>query len=236
MPPSRGSRLRAVMTRRLLMVLALGAALALAGCGNKVETRTLAETEGLYLDVGDLKYQVQISRIINQYDIEDRSYLRGLPSGTLPPKADEAWFGVWLRVQNTTSDNDVRDRRGLRDRRHAGEHVRADRLRLRGQRLRLQRRGRSAPTRSCRMSSRPPARGRSRARCCCSSSPTRRCRTAPSSSRSRARRIPKTSGSSTSTSSPVSAAWMTVLAAGAAVSPPAPWPTSSTATATRGFA
>ena len=87
------------------MVLALGAALALAGCGNRVETRTLAETEGLYLDVGNLKYQVQISRIINQYDIEDRSYLRGLPSGTLPPKADEAWFGVWLRVQNTTSDN-----------------------------------------------------------------------------------------------------------------------------------
>ena len=93
------------MTRRLLMVLALGAALALAGCGNRVETRTLAETEGLYLDVGNLKYQVQISRIINQYDIEDRNYLRGLPSGTLPPKADEAWFGVWLRVQNTTSDN-----------------------------------------------------------------------------------------------------------------------------------
>jgi len=86
------------------MVLVLGAALALVGCGNRVEVRTVAETEGIYIDVGDLLYQVQISRIINPYDIEDRNYLRGLPTGTLPPKADEAWFGVWLRVQNTTED------------------------------------------------------------------------------------------------------------------------------------
>jgi hypothetical protein len=92
-----------VVTRRLLMVLALGAALALAGCGNKIETRTVGETEGLYIDIGDLKYQVQVSRIINPEDIEDRNYLDGLPEGTLEPKADEAWFGVWLRVQNTTS-------------------------------------------------------------------------------------------------------------------------------------
>ena len=86
------------------MVLALGAALALTGCGNKIETRTLGETEGIYIDLGGLKYQVQISRIINPYDLEDRNYLRGLPSGTLPPKADEAWFGVWLQIANTTSD------------------------------------------------------------------------------------------------------------------------------------
>jgi hypothetical protein len=93
-----------VVTRRLLTVLVLGAALALAGCANKLEVRTQGETEGLYIDVGDLKYQVQISRIINPDDIEDRHYLTGLPAGTLPPKGDEAWFGVWLRVQNTTSE------------------------------------------------------------------------------------------------------------------------------------
>ena len=97
--------MRAVVTRRLLMVLVLGAALALAGCGNKEETVTSAETEGIYLDVGDLKYQVQISRIINPRDIEDRHYLTGLPPGTLEPKADEVWFGVWVRVQNTTSED-----------------------------------------------------------------------------------------------------------------------------------
>ena len=86
------------------MVLVLGAALALAGCAEKQEVRTVGATEGLYIDVGNLKYQVQISRNINPYDIEDRHYLSGLPSGTLPPKGNEAWFGVWLRVQNTTSE------------------------------------------------------------------------------------------------------------------------------------
>ena len=50
------------MTRRLLMVLVLAAALVVGGCGNKEETTTEAATEGIYLDVGDLKYQVQISR------------------------------------------------------------------------------------------------------------------------------------------------------------------------------
>ena len=90
------------MIARLLMLLALTTVL--AGCAEKIETRTVGETEGLYIDIGELRYQVQISRIINPADIEDRHYLTGLPEGTLPPKADEAWFGVWLRVQNTTSE------------------------------------------------------------------------------------------------------------------------------------
>jgi hypothetical protein len=98
---------RAVSLRslRVLLLLALGAAslLALAGCGNKVEIRTEAKTEGVYIDVGELKYQVQLSRIINPNDEEDRSYLAGLPAGTVQPKPDEAWFGVWMRVQNVTS-------------------------------------------------------------------------------------------------------------------------------------
>ena len=89
------------MTRRLLMVLVLAAALVVGGCGNKEDKVTEAATEGIYLDVGDLKYQVQISRILNPSDVEDRNYLTQLPQGTLPPKADEAWFGVWMRVQNT---------------------------------------------------------------------------------------------------------------------------------------
>jgi hypothetical protein len=91
------------VTRRLLMVLILAAALVAGGCGDKLETRTLGQTEGIYIDVGELKYQVQISRILNPSDIEDRNYLAQLPEGTLPPKADEAWFGVWMRVENTNS-------------------------------------------------------------------------------------------------------------------------------------
>jgi hypothetical protein len=83
------------------MLLALVAAL--AGCGNKTEVRTVGDTEGLYVDVGELKYQVQMSRIINPNDTEDRAYLAGLPAGSAEPAGDEARFGIWMRVENTTS-------------------------------------------------------------------------------------------------------------------------------------
>jgi hypothetical protein len=86
----------------LLPVIAAASMLALAGCGNQTETVTVAKTEGIYLDVGELKYQVQMSRIINPNDVEDKTYLEGLPPGTTQPGSDEAWFGVWMRVQNTT--------------------------------------------------------------------------------------------------------------------------------------
>ena len=73
-----------------------------AGCGNKHETITQGETEGIYLDVGELKYQVQISRYLNAADVEDEAYLKGLPLNTEQPAADETWFGVFVRVQNET--------------------------------------------------------------------------------------------------------------------------------------
>lgn len=90
--------------RRVLRLTILLAALALVatGCGNKQEVRTTAATEGPYIDLNDLKYQIQISRYLNQNDVEDETYLTGLPAGTEQPAGDETWFGVFLRVQNTT--------------------------------------------------------------------------------------------------------------------------------------
>jgi hypothetical protein len=91
--------------RRLVPIALLAvAALAVAGCGNRVEVRTLGETEGLYLDIDEMKYQVQISRYINPNDVEDRDYLVGLPAGIAQPTEEETWFGVWLRVQNETDE------------------------------------------------------------------------------------------------------------------------------------
>jgi hypothetical protein len=90
--------------RRLLVISAALCALLAAGCGNKQETVTLGETEGIYLDVDHLKYQVQISRYMNENDIEDKSYLAGLPASTGSPAGDETWFGVFIRVQNTTDE------------------------------------------------------------------------------------------------------------------------------------
>jgi hypothetical protein len=67
------------MRRLLVISAALMCAILVAGCGNKEETITRAATEGIYLDLDDLKYQVQISRYMNPNDVEDRSYLIGLP-------------------------------------------------------------------------------------------------------------------------------------------------------------
>ena len=89
---------------RLTAILAALCAVAAAGCGNKLETVTQGETEGIYLDVGDLKYQIQISRYINAADVEDRAYLKGLPASTAQPAGDETWFGVFMRVQNETEE------------------------------------------------------------------------------------------------------------------------------------
>jgi hypothetical protein len=88
------------MKGRIVLGL-LVAALAVGGCG--YEKATVAETEGTYLDLGPMKYQVQISRWLNPTDPQDFEFFRGLPQGmstTLP--ADEIWFGVFMRVENPT--------------------------------------------------------------------------------------------------------------------------------------
>jgi hypothetical protein len=90
------------MRRLIVISAALFCAFLASGCGNKLETVTLGDTEGIYLDVDDLKYQIQISRYMNANDVEDRSYLLGLPQSTAQPTGEETWFGVFLRVQNST--------------------------------------------------------------------------------------------------------------------------------------
>ncbi len=90
------------MRRLLVISAALICALLASGCGNKQETVTLGDTEGIYLDVDELKYQIQISRYMNANDVEDRAYLEGLPQSTAQPTGEETWFGVFLRVQNTS--------------------------------------------------------------------------------------------------------------------------------------
>jgi hypothetical protein len=84
----------------LLCLIAL-AAVVVTGCGNKDEDRHFSLTEGPYIKVDDLTYQIQISRILEPSDLEDQAYLRGrAPSDQV--NADEVWFAVFLRVQNQT--------------------------------------------------------------------------------------------------------------------------------------
>ncbi|HEU4974618.1 MAG TPA: hypothetical protein VFT50_05970 [Baekduia sp.] len=88
--------------RRLLATtaLALVAATSLAACGE--EETSNGKTEGVYVTTGDLKYQVQISRQLNPHDFEDHDYLVGRTGANANLKPNEDWFGVFLRVRNTS--------------------------------------------------------------------------------------------------------------------------------------
>ena len=93
------------LRRPLAILAALLASGGLAACGNHADEAApvvRAETEGLYLDIGDLKYQVEISRQLNPRDVQDRYYLAGLAPADQKLKPDQVWFGVFLRVENDT--------------------------------------------------------------------------------------------------------------------------------------
>jgi hypothetical protein len=91
------------MHRLAALCLFAVAALVASGCGNKEEKVTLAETEGIYVTVDDLKYQIQISRILNPAAPDDSHYLRGLPDGE-ELADDEVWYGIFMRVENDADD------------------------------------------------------------------------------------------------------------------------------------
>ena len=65
---------------------------------------TEAPTEGIWVDVGELDYQVQLARQLTPAMAPDRSYLSGLPDGILPPSGRETWFAVFLRIENRTEE------------------------------------------------------------------------------------------------------------------------------------
>jgi hypothetical protein len=90
--------------RRLAITTAvvLTAALPIAACGGESKEPTHGATEGVYVNTGELKYQVQISRQLTERDPEDRDYLTGLPAGQQRLGKGEEWFAVFIRVFNMT--------------------------------------------------------------------------------------------------------------------------------------
>ena len=88
---------------RLIVLVLVGLlAVSLSACGNRHFPEHSAESEGVYLDLDSLKYQVQVSRELNPSDPEDKAYLVGLGKADRNLKPDEVWFGVFLQVQNDT--------------------------------------------------------------------------------------------------------------------------------------
>ncbi len=113
------------MRRSLSIVLTVVVALLLAGCGgvgnHANATDAEANNNGAYLTVGSMTYQLQVSRALNQYELEDHQYLTGLPAGTAAPTASQFWYGVFLWAQNrsnspqpTTNQFDIVDTQGHR--------------------------------------------------------------------------------------------------------------------------
>ena len=93
--------------RRLCALLAaLLVSGGLSACGKHQSTGPVrvAETEGIYLDVSDLKYQVEMSRQLNPKDTQDKPLLLGIPADEQELSAEEVWFAVALRVQNETDE------------------------------------------------------------------------------------------------------------------------------------
>jgi hypothetical protein len=89
--------------RPLAALVACTFALGLAAC-NEGHDPLVGETEGAYLDIGHLKYQVQMSRILNEADIEDVAYLEAVPEDERELEEGELWFGVWVRAENVTEE------------------------------------------------------------------------------------------------------------------------------------
>jgi hypothetical protein len=89
--------------RTLALCLAVAAALVATGCGaDKDDPVILGHTEGIYVTVDDLTYQVQLSRILNPASPEDDAYLRGVPESEQDLAQDEVWFAIFMRVENLT--------------------------------------------------------------------------------------------------------------------------------------
>lgn len=86
-------------TTRLGAVVALAAALAvgilLSGCNTSPENAT-SVSEGEAIKLGDLLYNVQITRYLNPKDPEDKAYLAGEP----PLSSDQYYLGVFMQIQN----------------------------------------------------------------------------------------------------------------------------------------
>jgi hypothetical protein len=96
---------RRLRTAASALILAVG----VAACGHKEAHPTVADANnnGGYVDAGPVSYQLQISRLLNQYGTEDSQYVKGLPAGTTAPTAQQEWYGVFLWAKNQTARNEV---------------------------------------------------------------------------------------------------------------------------------
>jgi hypothetical protein len=96
----------------LLLLLAAVLALGVSACGNEEQERQtyqsenaqVAETEGIYLEVGEMKYQVQLSRQLNPFIVSDKDYFDSVSESDRDLAKDEVWFALWMRAENESKE------------------------------------------------------------------------------------------------------------------------------------
>jgi hypothetical protein len=96
-------RLRALMRPghkgALAFVLVLGlAVLGVAGCSNDLGKEA---DEGVPIQLGDLKFNVQETRFLNPSQSDDKEYLAGQQ---LPTPTGKSYLGVFLTIENSGND------------------------------------------------------------------------------------------------------------------------------------
>jgi hypothetical protein len=80
-----------VVALTLLAVLAVG-----AGCGEEEHKSEVPEGEPV--ELGEVAYNVQITRFLNASDPEDREYLQG--QQVPPPNSEDSYLAVFIEVEN----------------------------------------------------------------------------------------------------------------------------------------
>lgn len=84
---------RRLLTVSLLALALVGLAALAAGCGDDAESKTM---EGEPLVLGDVAFNIQITRELNRYSPEDIAYLQGAPR----LDRDQEYLGVFMQVTN----------------------------------------------------------------------------------------------------------------------------------------
>lgn len=108
-----------ILTFAFLLLALLTFGLLASGCGEEAETEVM---EGEPLELGDLHYNVQITRFLNPSSDEDAAYLQGAP----PLEKGQQYLAVFMQIENTGDEDavvpfpfeivDTRDERYTQDR------------------------------------------------------------------------------------------------------------------------
>ncbi len=84
----------------LLLLALLSFGVLAAGCGDEAETEVM---EGEPLELGDLHYNVQITRFLNPSSDEDSAYLEGAP----PLGDGQQYLAVFMQIENVGDEDAV---------------------------------------------------------------------------------------------------------------------------------